>query len=845
MASRTGSHSRTPAFDNVTSSGGAFLDGDVHMAGVCENGTNGTNGKPLHQRTRSPHVTHDTDPVLGSDTGDSNALDDMQTLGQHSRQLIQFVQNLVNLNIDNTLPSLPKFVVVGDQSAGKSSIIEAACDVTLPRAAGTCTRCPFKITTKDGSHWSCKVSIHYDYSYDPHTRADHENIFDFWFRTEPHTKHLTTVHAKEDLAESLTRAQTVVLNPDQDPKLVFNQDPASHTNKTQFSPNVVTLEVQGPNLPEMSFYDLPGSINVFQDAESDHLVQFVETLIKMHIEQDKTLILLACAADQDVETSTSFRYIRECRATGRCMGVLTKPDLLNPSRANLVADVLSGQKFGLGHGWKVVKSLSQQELEDEVTHADARKHEQTFFSKGPQWGPGSALASFSHAFGIPSLQASMSKTLTEYIIKDLPEIGERVTRQYVDVCKELAHFPEKPHNTRFTVEGELRKLENAIVFHLAGDGLTNSFRVEYQKVLKAFKQSLLDARPEAKLKSPGFGDFVELSDDEGSEPGGAIPTPSKRKTPPVRTPRNGATPIRNPVASRINGGPVHLKQEFTETPLPPATPLSNKLVITVQDIQKWYAQGSVSGIPDQLSPRVTEHIVSLTMQSWPALVKKVKHDVTALFKRMLKSIVYKTLHVRKQLSAKTTEVALAYFSTVMQEQDTIIDRLLDCERLKPATLQDMRPHKESIRAKLLEDRTDQRIVEQAQKTGDKLLTEPERRKKTASNPGWHKLPADPYASQVEALVTPLAYYDLAAARLVDAIVVHLELGLVETLKKNLAFEIRTQLSAHDDEACDMLLAEDPQRELQRANLVLEKDKLEVALKELEALPELVMKESTV
>ena len=35
---------------------------------------------------------------------------------------------------------LPQIAVIGSQSAGKSSLIEAISGITLPRAAGTCTR---------------------------------------------------------------------------------------------------------------------------------------------------------------------------------------------------------------------------------------------------------------------------------------------------------------------------------------------------------------------------------------------------------------------------------------------------------------------------------------------------------------------------------------------------------------------------------------------------------------------------------------------------------------------------------------------------------------------------------
>jgi GTPase SAR1 family protein len=63
----------------------------------------------------------------------------MEYLGAESRGLIQTVKDLEKLDINTTL-QLPKFVVVGDQSAGKSSIVEALCDISLPRSQGTCTR---------------------------------------------------------------------------------------------------------------------------------------------------------------------------------------------------------------------------------------------------------------------------------------------------------------------------------------------------------------------------------------------------------------------------------------------------------------------------------------------------------------------------------------------------------------------------------------------------------------------------------------------------------------------------------------------------------------------------------
>ena len=37
---------------------------------------------------------------------------------------------------------LPTLVTAGNQSSGKSSVVEAIAGIPLPRSSGTCTRCP-------------------------------------------------------------------------------------------------------------------------------------------------------------------------------------------------------------------------------------------------------------------------------------------------------------------------------------------------------------------------------------------------------------------------------------------------------------------------------------------------------------------------------------------------------------------------------------------------------------------------------------------------------------------------------------------------------------------------------
>ena len=187
----------------------------------------------------------------------------MQSFGEQSRQLIKVIQGLDSLGIDATLPSLPKFVVVGDQSHGKSSIIEAVCDITLPRAAGTCTRCPFRITTtasKDAkTPWSCKISLLCRYRYN--SKANRE--YPKWEDTHSESAtEFATIYDKRLLENALRLAQIAILNPHLMPAEVLQANNLDVGMGVGFSPNIVSLDIEGPELPELALIDLPGAINV-------------------------------------------------------------------------------------------------------------------------------------------------------------------------------------------------------------------------------------------------------------------------------------------------------------------------------------------------------------------------------------------------------------------------------------------------------------------------------------------------------------------------------------------------------------------------------------------------------
>ena len=160
------------------------------------------------------------------------------------------------------------------------------CDVNLPRSEGTCTRCPFQITTTaapNGSQaWTCRITLQHRYGYRPGHESN-ESGFDGWApHAQPEICNFATVNSKAELELVLRRAQVAILNPTGINWLrctsmsAAEVDGASH--EVDFSPNVIGLEIMAPGLLDLSFYDLPGAINSLPEQQDDNsdLPGFIE-----------------------------------------------------------------------------------------------------------------------------------------------------------------------------------------------------------------------------------------------------------------------------------------------------------------------------------------------------------------------------------------------------------------------------------------------------------------------------------------------------------------------------------------------------------------------------------------
>lgn len=225
------------------------------------------------------------------------------------------------------------------------------------------------------------------------------------------------VSDKDGLEDLLKRAQIAILNPSIDCQSFLEGPlPSIEQCEAEFSPNYISLAIQGPGLPTLSFYDLPGVIHTMPDERKDYLVGAVRDMTSEYVADESSLVLLACSMEGDIQNSTASGIVRSLKATHRCLGVLTKPDRFpQGDPIDIWRKCLSGTAYPLGYGYFITRQPAQYQLDNGMTHAQARYQEARFFDQGPLWAQ--ELYAFRDCFGTKNLQNKLSIELAGQIVK--------------------------------------------------------------------------------------------------------------------------------------------------------------------------------------------------------------------------------------------------------------------------------------------------------------------------------------------------------------------------------------------------------------------------------------------
>ncbi|KAF2713739.1 P-loop containing nucleoside triphosphate hydrolase protein [Pleomassaria siparia CBS 279.74] len=794
---------------------------------------------------RSASTVHRT-PSTASDSVAEN--EEVDPLGECSRDLVSLMHELTLHGCSSPEIPLPKCVVIGDQSAGKSSVIEAISGVKVPRSGGTCTRCPMFIKmecstdTDPVASWEATVTLRKMYNYIPNAKDRHawDENFPEWQRREAFDEidiPFRQTQDKEELGNIIQCAQLAILHPDSEPTSWYTKNGEKTTGlrlQTEFSPNLVCISITAPKLPNLSFYDLPGVI-IPRPGSKDNLKKVIDSLVVEYIRDPYTLVLLAMSLETDWDTnSNAAAHLDTTQAGGRCIGVLTKPDRADTtSRFVDIKKALDGRADRLGYGYFVVKQPSETDLNTGMTHSQAREAEERFFNdESLPWA--SQLAMYRNRFGTRNLQAELSKLLAGLSTQAIPKIWDEINKKLTQVDAQLADIPQTPiHNVVGIVHNVLREFTDVLEKELRREEGCQRWRPTWDTLRKGFEKKLHGLRPtlnpEGLLDKSLFEDrVVDLcSDDEESQSHlNALPvTPLKRKL----EASSFTTPTRNSSVAPTPGS--HRRQKKTKLRAD-----HRALSFGLDDTRERLLEGSYAKLAQHVNPKILEKLMLQSLQHW-------NEELNLFFDNLERNMLaqtQRTLHesfskyITTQLFEESSKIVNKYLALHFGLQRTTMGPEILNSELGGVYLWNSRIF-ENHKVRFLQA---YKLVRCRQRTNaywssvDPTLDAEQQEVSAKKEPHKTMLANNKdkelYETEIDVIAEVRAYYELARVRFHEAICMRVESNLFNEFSSNLMEHLSDDLGLNDENVhkrCVTLLAADPELEVRRQSLERERASL--------------------
>ncbi|KAJ7947205.1 Dynamin-related protein 4c-like [Quillaja saponaria] len=301
------------------------------------------------------------------------------------RPVLDAVDKLRHLMITKEGIQLPTIVVVGDQSSGKSSVLESLAGISLPRGQGICTRVPLVMRLQN------------------HPKEPDLTL-------EYNCKIISTDEAH--ISEAINTATEELAG-----------------NGKGISDNPLTLVVKKNGVPDLTMVDLPGITRVPVHGQPENIYDQIKDIIMQYMKPEESIILNVLSATVDFPTCESIRMSQSVDKTGlRTLAVVTKAD---KAPEGLLEKVTSDD-VNIGLGYVCVRNG----IGDE-TYEEARMEEAKLFEFHP------LLSKIDKSIvGIPVLAQKLVQIQAASLSKNLPDIVKKINDKLNANLSELNKMPK-------------------------------------------------------------------------------------------------------------------------------------------------------------------------------------------------------------------------------------------------------------------------------------------------------------------------------------------------------------------------------------------------------------------
>ena len=413
---------------------------------------------------------------------------------QDHRDLLDIIDKLRSRGISRYV-DLPEIIVCGDQSAGKSSVLEAISGMAFPTKDNLCTRFATELILRRNATRSVKVSIIPDDGCLPEEK------------------------------ERLSRftAQLDLDNPDMGMVVGMAKEAMGLSEAKAFSTDILRVELCGPNQPHLTMVDLPGLFRAGNRDQSVKDAKLVRNMVNRYVRRPRSIILAVVSAKSDFALQEITEMTRELDPKGnRKLGLITKPDVLDAGSDSEAAYVklAENKDVVLRLGWHILKNRDYK-MRD-ATSVERDEAEERFFKSGI-WSTMDP-----RNLGVKSLKPRLSNVLKHQILQQLPSLLHDIESE-ISICKTQLHRLGPPRTTAPDRHKYLLQLslELSLLIKAAVDGeYNNSFfgtpksEDGYRKRLRArIQNTLIDFEEEMRVK--GHHRVIvdsPLSDEEDERP---------------------------------------------------------------------------------------------------------------------------------------------------------------------------------------------------------------------------------------------------------------------------------------------------------------------------------------